>query len=149
VLSKLSTGETADLLGNSVRIHAPQFSALGRRNDETVKQLRKALSRKALKSLEEPALALAGATLVDLDLEGMLEALAFSGDRAGLLMCGDIFIGLSLVLREDPNFAATKVDTAEPLLQAVKQREDLKDLLAFAVSDDFFRLRQRLGLSLG
>ncbi len=30
VLSKLSQGETADLFGNSIRIHAPQFTALGR-----------------------------------------------------------------------------------------------------------------------
>jgi tetratricopeptide (TPR) repeat protein len=147
VLSKLSSGETADLFGNSIRIHAPQFAALGRRNDETVKQLRKAYSRKALKSLEEPAMALGNATKVDLGV--LIESLSNSADRAGLLMCVDVSVGLTLVLREDPNFAAMKVDTAEPLLQAVKSRDDLKDLLSFAVSDDFFRLRQRLGLSLG
>jgi tetratricopeptide (TPR) repeat protein len=147
VLSKLSTGETADLFGNAVRIHAPQFSAVGRRNDEMVKQLRKALSRKALKALEEPSMALAN--LPKVDLESMVEGLSLSADRAGLLMCCDVSVALSLVLREDPNFAATKVDTAEPLLQAIKGRDDLKDLLAFAISDDFFRLRQRLGLSVG
>ena len=130
-----------------MRIHAPQFSAVGRRNDELVKQLRKAFSRKALKALEEPTLALANATKVD--LEGMVEGLSYSADRAGLLMCCDVSVALSLVLREDPTFAGTKVDSAEPLLQAVKGRDDLKDLLAFAISDDFFRLCQRLGLSLG
>lgn len=147
VLSKLSTGETADLFGSAIRIHAPQFSAVGRRNEESVKQLRKACSRKALKALEEPSLALGNATQVD--LQGLADALAYSADRAGLLMCVDIAVGLSLVLREDPNFTLQKVESAEPLLQAVKSREDLQDLLNFALSDDFFRLRQRLGLSLG
>ncbi|XXF81048.1 Adventurous gliding motility protein K [Myxococcaceae bacterium GXIMD 01537] len=147
VLSKLSTGETADLFGNSIRIHAPQFSALGRRNDEAVKQLRKAYSRKAIKALEEPAMALGNATKVEMG--ALVESLSWSADRAGLLLCVDIGVGLSLVLREDPTFAAAKVDSPEPILQAVRAREDLKDLVTFSVSDDFFRLRQRLGLSLG
>jgi cellulose synthase operon protein C len=65
-----------------------------------------------------------------------------------MLMCGDIAVGLGLVLREDPSMANSKLDTADPVLQALKQREDLRDLMAFSLSDDYFRLRQRLGLSL-
>jgi hypothetical protein len=146
VLSKLSQGETADLFGSSIRIFAPQFSALGRKNEETVKQLKKAYSRKALKALETPALALGDAQKVD--LKPMTAGLALSADRAGMLMCGDIAVGLGLVLREDPSMANTKVDTADPVVQALKQRDDLRDLMAFSLSDDFFRLRQRLGLAL-
>jgi hypothetical protein len=146
VLSKLSQGETADLFGNSIRIFAPQFSALGRRNEEAVKQLKKAYSRKALKALETPAMALGDAPKVD--LKQMTAGLALSADRAGMLMCGDIAVGLGLVLREDPSMASTKVDTADPVIQALKQRDDLRDLMAFSLSDDFFRLRQRLGLAL-
>lgn len=146
VLSKLSQGETADLFGNSIRIHAQQFAALGRKNDEQIKQLRKAFSRKALKALESPAFSL-GATQ-EVDLKPMTEGLNLSADRAGMLMCGDIAVGLGLVLREDPSMASTKVDTTDPMMQALKQREDLQDLLAFSLSDDFFRLRQRLGVAL-
>ena len=133
VLAKLSQGETADLFGNSVRIHAPQFTALGRRNDEPVKQLRKAYSRKALKALEMPAMALgeraeggpgdAGWTRCD-----------YSADRAGLLMCGDVAVGLGMVLREDPNFAGARLDSPEPVLQAVRERaSDLRTLLALSL----------------
>ncbi len=82
------------------------------------------------------------------DLKQMTAGLALSADRAGMLMCGDIAVGLGLVLREDPSMASTKVDTADPVIQALRQRDDLRDLLAFSLSDDYFRLRQRLGLSL-
>ena len=146
VLNKLSRGETADLFGNSIRIFAPNFDNLGRRNEESVKQFRRAYSRKALKALEPPALALAAQAKVDLD--GLLEALAFSADRAGLVLCGDVGIGLSVVLKEDPNMASVRVEGAETVLNMVRSRKDLAELLVYSVSDDFFRLRQRLGLAM-
>jgi hypothetical protein len=146
VLEKLSQAETADLIGNSIRIHAPQFTALGRRNDESVKQLRKAYSRRALKALETPAVALANVQKLELGM--WLDALDYSADRAGMLVCGDVAVGLGMVLREDPNFAGARLDGAEPVLQAVRDGERLRTLLAFAFTDDFFRLRQRLGLGL-
>ena len=59
VLGKLSASEAADMLGNTVRIHRPEFMGLGRRNDDLSKQLKRAASRKALKALEEPALSVA------------------------------------------------------------------------------------------
>jgi hypothetical protein len=146
VLSKLSRGETQDLFGNSVRIFAPQFTALGRNNEELVKQYRRAYSRKALKALEPAALELGPQSKVE--LAPMLEGLALSADRAGALLCGDVSVGLSLVLKEDPNFATARLDHTEPLLQALRERADLQQLLSYVLSDDFLRLRQRLGLSL-
>jgi tetratricopeptide (TPR) repeat protein len=145
VLTKLSRGETADLFGNSVRIFAPQFTALGRNNEELVRQYRRACSRKALKALEPAALELGPQSKVE--LEPVVEGLGFSADRAGLLMCGDVSVGLTLALREDPNFANVRVDNAEPLLQALRERADLRQLLSYALSDDFMRLRQRLGFT--
>ncbi|NTX67670.1 tetratricopeptide repeat protein [Myxococcus sp. CA051A] len=146
VLEKLSQGETAELFGSAIRIHAQQFSALGRRNDETVKQLRKAFSRKAIKALEGPAMALGD--VQKLELAPWLDALDYSADRAGLLIAGDVSVGLGMVLREDPNFAGARLDTPEPMIQAVREGERLRTLLAWSFTDDFFRLRQRLGLSL-
>jgi tetratricopeptide (TPR) repeat protein len=146
VLEKLSQGETADLIGNSIRIHSPQFTTLGRRNEESVKQLRKAYSRKALKALEIPASAVG--ELQKVDLPTWLDALDYSADRAGHLICGDVSVGLSMVLREDPNFAGARLDSPEPVLQAIREGERLRTLLAWSFTDDFFRLRQRLGLSL-
>ncbi len=146
VLSKLSRGETADLFGNSIRIYAPSFSGLGRPNEESIKQLKRAYSRKALKALEPPALEILTASR--LDLQSTVDAFGFSAERAGLLMCGDVAVGLSMVLREDPNFSGVRVEGSDPVLQALRERLDLRELMTYALSDDFFRLRQRLGVAL-
>jgi hypothetical protein len=146
LVSKLSSGELADLLGNAIRIHQPGFNGLGRRNDETVKNLRKTLSRKALKALEVPAASLAGTPA--LDLKDFAQALQYSGDRAGLLLCGDVTVGLQMVLRDDPNFATAKPEATEPLLQAVRQRDDLRAMINFVLSEECFKLRAKLGVAL-
>lgn len=144
VVGKLTVSELADVLGASVRIHSPNFNGLGRKNEELVKSLRKAYSRKALKQLEGPAAALAGASR--LDLEEILLGLRQSADRAGLLMCGDPSVGLGVVLREDANYS--RVETTDPVLQALRSDEDLRSLLTFSLSDDYFRLRTRVGLAI-
>ena len=145
-MGKLSRGELADLLGNSIRIHRPTFEGLGRRNDEQSKQLRRAYSRKALKALEEPADAVASGP--KLAIEPLTEAISYSFDRAGLLAAADVSAGLGLALREVGSQEASG-DTAEALAAVVLNRADLKELMAFGLSDEFFRLRQRIGVSLG
>lgn len=143
IVAKLSQGEAADLFGNSIRIHAPNFNALGRKNDEQSKQLRKAYSRKALKALEGPAAQLASAQ--SLDLGRMLDALAWSADRLALLMCGDPAVALNLLLKED---GANLPNTTEGVVQAIQRRPDVRELIVYALSDDFFRMRSKLGLAL-
>ncbi|MBL8924083.1 MAG: tetratricopeptide repeat protein [Myxococcaceae bacterium] len=148
IVRKLSMGEFADVLGNSVRIHQPSWAGLGRRNEEQSKALRKAYSRRALKQLEEPASAMAAVTQVA--IEPFVQGLLFSMDRAGLLVCADVAAGLGLLLREEagPN-AVPRAETTEAISQALTNRPDLKELMSFSLSDDFFRLRQRVGVSLG
>lgn len=147
LVRKLSMGEFADVLGNSVRIHQPDWTGLGRRNDEQTKALRKAYSRRAIKQLEEPASAMAALTSVA--IEPFVQGLLFSFDRAGLLVCADVAGGLALLLKEEAGPNAPKAESAEAISQTVAARPDLKELMGFALSDDFFRLRQRVGVSLG
>lgn len=146
LLRRVSPGELADILGNTVRIHQPDFDGLGRRNEDQTKQLRRAYSRKALKLLEEPADAVASSG--KLAIEPLVLALGFSFDRAGLLACGDVGAGLALLLREE-GAAQPKSESAEAVADAVGLRPDVRELMAFGLSDDFFRLRQRIGVSLG
>jgi tetratricopeptide (TPR) repeat protein len=145
VLGKLSSAETGDLLGGAVRIHHPEYAGLGRRNEELSKSLRRAASRKALKQLEAPAAEVAGAGPAKLD--AFLEGLARTADRAGLLVCGDVQVGLTTVLRDDPALNGTRVDSPELFARALRERPDLQALLTFALSDEFFRLRQKVGLA--
>ncbi len=147
VLRRLSSGEIADVFGNSVRIHQQGFEGIGRRNDDQSKQLRKAYSRRSLKLLEEPAMAVTHTA--GLDVNTTIEAIALSADRAGLLLAGDVAGAIGVLLREDLPVGAPRPETPETIAQATTQRRDVRELIQFALSDDFFRLRQRLGLSLG
>jgi tetratricopeptide (TPR) repeat protein len=142
VLHKLPLAEVADLLGNAVRAVYPEYEGLGRRNDEMVKQLRKTLSRKALKALEAAAPAMT--SVKHLDLAQVLEWFSCSADRAGLVLCGDVAAGINMLLREDPSSSPLKSDA---VAEAVQTRADLREAIAFTVSDDFFRLRQKLGFA--
>ena len=84
-----------------------------------------------------------------LDVGSTLEALSLSADRAGLLLAGDVAAGLGMLAREELAPGAPRVETPEAIIQSVQSRRDLRELIGFALSDDFFRLRQRVGLSLG
>ncbi|MFO0599451.1 MAG: tetratricopeptide repeat protein [Myxococcaceae bacterium] len=147
IVRKLSPGELADVLGNSVRIHQQQYEGLGRRNEDQSKQLRRAYSRKSLRLLEEPALAMMSQAKVALD--PIVQGVLLASDRAGLVVCADPTAGLNLMLKEEAAPNLPKAESAEAISQAVLSRPDLKELVAFAVTDDFFRLRQRIGVSLG
>ncbi len=146
VLQKLSRGELSDLIASSVRIFNPDYQLAGRGSDEHAKALRKAYSRKALKVLDPAAAAFRAKG--EVDLVPLLEGLALSADRAGLLLAGDVAAGLNMLLRDDPNHSGLRPDSADPVLAAAKTRPDVRALLSFALSDEFFRLRQKLGLAL-
>ena len=147
ILRKLAPAELADMLGNSVRIHQPTFEGLGRRSDEQSKLLRRAYSRKSLRALEEPAQAAVSLTRVV--IEPIVQALMFAADRAGLVVSADPTAGLNLILKEEVPGNQAKPETPEAIAAAVQSRVDLKELMTFAITDDFFRLRQRIGVALG
>jgi hypothetical protein len=144
---KLPEAELADLLGDCIRVVVPEFDALGRRDDARVRALRKLLPRKALRALDEPAREVAGGPVPD--LRRMLQGLFASGNRAGLLVCGDPAVALTMVLREDPAFAAGRApESQESIVRAVQERADLRALLNFSVSEELFTLRDRVGPTL-
>jgi tetratricopeptide (TPR) repeat protein len=146
VLAKLGPAELVDLFGNSIRIFQPDYMLLGRRNDESSKQLRKAYSRKALKALEGPATEAAAAR--GADLPRVMDGLTHSANRAGLVLCGDVASALNVLLREETGASTIRPDATESIAQAVRSRSDIRELLAFSVSEDFFRLRQKMGVGL-
>lgn len=147
LLRKLAPAELADVLGNSVRIHQPNFDGLGRKNEDQSKQLRRAYSRKSLRLLEEPAAA--ALSLSKVTIEPIVQAMMFAADRAGLVVSADPTAGLNLILKEEVPGNGPKPETPEAISAAVHGRADLRELMTFAITDDFFRLRQRVGVSLG
>ena len=146
LLSRLNLEETENFLGAAVRVVVPTFSALGRPSEDLVRTLRKALSRRSLKALGPAARAVASSPSIHLG--ATLSALSAAANRAGMLMAADPAVALQLVLREDPHVSVPRSETADPFLQAVRERSDLRSLILFAVSESFFRLRREVGLAL-
>jgi len=142
---RLSGTELANLLGAAVRTFNLNFARLGTADAELTKKVRKALPGKVLKELE-----LLGAELDRSKPEAptLAHGCVLSADRAGLLYSGDVVGSLSLMLREDPTVSAVRLDSADAIRGVASTREDVRELMLFAVSDDFFRLRQKLKLGL-
>jgi hypothetical protein len=139
VAHKLRKPELSDLIGSAIRVSAPHFRFLGQATEELTRQLAKSLSRKARKGLEN--------AVRDLDLQAgpemdrWLNGLNCSSDRAGLLVSGDLCGALTLALRDD---AVTTIDraTMEPIA-AIRHRPRLEQLVSFALSDEYFQLREQ------
>jgi hypothetical protein len=145
LLHKLPARERANVLGSAIRVGDPSFSGLANRDEAMEKQLRKALPRKALKQLE----LVAASVRPDVDVDRAAAGLLHSADRAGLMMSGDVLLGLNMLLRQDPGYTTVmRGEGTDVVLHAARQRDDVRELLAFALSEDFFRLRQKVGLAL-
>lgn len=142
---RLDEVELIDLVGAAVKRAAPSFAAFGSTDADFVKKVGKAISREAIKTLEGLAPDLEREPL---QVPELVEAMGFSADRAGLLYCGDVSAALGVVLREDPQQANGRLDSFEQLRGALAHRRDVLELIQFAISDDFFRLRQKMRLGI-
>jgi cellulose synthase operon protein C len=146
MVRKMATAELLDLIGNSVRIHQPSFVGSKRLSDEQSKLLRRAYSRKALKALEEPALQMLSA--MPLQIDSFASDVELSSDRAGLVAAGDPAAALSMLLKEDVRAHSAKAEGIDGITKAVQERPEMKQAVTYCLSDEFFRLRQRIGTSL-
>jgi hypothetical protein len=66
-----------------------------------------------------------------------------------LLVTGDVRSALRGTLEIDGGWGSDAGAGAAPSLDELAQRPDARALLTFALSDDFFALRERLGLAPG
>jgi hypothetical protein len=67
---------------------------------------------------------------------------AETGNRAGLLLSNDLRAAVRGVLRADKLEVEA---SAEELARLAVEHEPLRALLRFALSDEYFRLREKLG----
>src|SRR5262249_52212490 len=124
------------------RVYVPDFSGLGEASEEQTKQIRKACSRRSLKLLEECAQSAAGRRE---DLPSLLRSMRWSANRMGVCLSGDPTVAMSLILREES--ITGPHEPPEALSEALCRSDTLRDLFAFALSEDYFRVRQLLGMS--
>ena len=141
IVHKLAQSELADLVGAAIRICVPSFVSLGSPREELSRQLLKALSRKARRTLEDGVQVIgprAG------DLEHWLEAWTLSEDRAALIAAGDPYAALTVSLGKEAKAAAERSGAAAS--DPVRRR--LEELVGFALSEEHFLLREQIGSAL-
>ena len=119
---------------------APGTARLAPADADLSKRCAKSMSRKARKALEGVAGRVAGATPEH--IEGFVTGVRRSLDRAGLLLSGDIDASLRLVAAEHG------YRQPERPAEALAQIPEIGALVRFAVSEEFFRLRQKLSLTI-
>ncbi len=140
----LSEPDLADLLGNTIRIVEPTFTALGHRDEDQMKRLRRSYSRKTLKQLEKAAIPIASQGAISLN--DFVRALGVSGDRAGLLVCGDVGVALSALLEADAGILDAPL-SPHARWEEFQAHPGAQELLRFSLSDDYFELRYVTGLA--
>jgi tetratricopeptide (TPR) repeat protein len=142
---RLSYEELEDLFGDLVRMVEPDFSRLGRPNEDTIRRLKKTISSKIAKQWETLVPQLI--QLSSFDIKAWLQSIYYSADRAALLLCGDITTALEMRLHEG-FFDAPQNQTTDQFVSEIRKRPDLAELLSFILSDEHLQLRRRLGLAL-
>jgi hypothetical protein len=77
------------------------------------------------------------ATKAEADIHKWSNAVDLTGTRAGLLVCNDLEV-------------AARLAQAEPMaVGVVEPKEKIKDLILWSISDEYFTLREHLGLIIG
>lgn len=121
----------------AIRLVAPTFpinAELEGPVNENVGLLEQALHGPARDELTSAVTKLLGAGAID--LKRWVAGVDLSADRAGFLLAHDLEIAFEMIKASDENAAA------------VVHRERHKELLLFSVSEEYFNLRQRLGIAI-
>jgi golgin subfamily B member 1 len=136
----------AKLFGNVLKAFHPKHAR--RRGGTDVAgtdaaQLKKALPYKVSKRLAELFASVGNTPFSSARWRDVVEE---SGNRAGLLMCGDLDVAARIVLADKLQMPVAEVDVAM-LLDHATQPGPLRELLRFAISDEYIAVRDALGIS--
>jgi hypothetical protein len=70
------------------------------------------------------------------------------GNRTGLVLCGDLVTAVRIVIRDAGALPDGRPATPEEIRRIAVTNEPVRELLRFAVSDDYFHLREKLGTAI-
>jgi tetratricopeptide (TPR) repeat protein len=70
------------------------------------------------------------------------------GNRTGLVLCGDLKTAADIIVKESGTSSNGEAPTPEDVRRLATSYEPLRELLRFAVSEDHFLLREKLGTAI-
>lgn len=125
--------EVANLVAEALRQVDPSFSRFGTRNEQLAQLVSRAFGRSERKALEPLLPRFAGAVNFGAFTWGM----AYTSHRFGLCTAGDPLAAVRVITRDNGR--------PQPPLE---ERADVRELIAFAVSEEHLALRQKLRIAL-
>ncbi len=115
--------------------------------DKEKKNAKKLIPRKVKTQVEHAAQRFSK-EIAEIDPQSWLQTVKHTGNRAGLLVCGDLPTAFAAIIKTDPQYKNVRYDSLEDKTSIWEKHPEAVELLAFAVSDPYFRLRERLGMSI-
>jgi tetratricopeptide (TPR) repeat protein len=122
--------------------HAKRRSAAGDAAAEQAAKLKKNVPYKVSKQLVELFQKLGNTSWSSLRWRTVVHQI---GNRTGLVLCGDLATAAQIVMRDEGAVAAGEAPLPETVRRLAATDEPLRELLRFAISDDYFLLREKLG----
>ena len=134
-----TTAELRTLLLAGVKMAAPNFNLPPDPSgviEQTAAALTKGMSPVAYEDLGRVVRRFIEAGLAA-DLKKWMQAVELTACRSGLLLCNDLEISARLIQQEPPSGGAD-----------MPVKDKLKELVLFSISEQYFRLRQTLGIAI-
>jgi hypothetical protein len=125
--------------------HSRRRAVAGDAAAEQAAKLKKNVPYKVSKQLVELFQALGSASWSSLRWRAVVHQV---GNRIGLVLCGDLGTAATIVIRESGATPEGQSLDGEALRQLAQSHEPLRELLRFAVSEDYFLLREKLGTAI-
>ncbi|MBI5529001.1 MAG: tetratricopeptide repeat protein [Deltaproteobacteria bacterium] len=150
LVTRLSQADIMRLFYSAVRVIDSRFQAPKGHEaavDEIGKRIGKAISKKSRKALE--GLAQDFMRAPGFDFATWIKGAELTANRAGLVACNDLQSAVMYTWRrvhkdEPPPLGGTSTEIQNNL----NRNDDARDLLVFAVSEEYFALRQYLSLAI-
>ncbi len=127
--------------------HAKRRATTGDTAAEQAAKLKKNVPYKVSKQLVELFQGLGTTSWSSLRWRSVVHQI---GNRTGLVLCGDLGTAVRIVIRDAgvlPD-AEGRTPTPEEIRRIAGTNEPVRELLRFAVSDDYFYLREKLGTAI-
>jgi hypothetical protein len=125
--------------------HARRRAATGDAAAEQAAKLKKNVPYKVSKQLVELFGALGTTSWSSLRWRAVVHHV---GNRTGLVLCGDLKTAAAIVVKESAAFTNGNRPSAEDVRKLAASYEPLRELLRFAVSEDHFLLREKVGTAI-
>jgi golgin subfamily B member 1 len=125
--------------------HAKRRATTGDTAAEQAAKLKKNVPYKVSKQLVELFQGLGTTSWSSLRWRSVVHQI---GNRTGLVLCGDLGTAARIVIRDAGALPDGRPATPEEIRRIAVTSEPVRELLRFAVSDDYFYLREKLGTAI-